>query len=483
MGVLTRWLYFRLFGASALCAVVAVWAQLPGLVGSDGLWPAAESMAWTRENVSFWAQPHLGWLSASDAMLHALCAACVACALLLMAGVATRWALGAFFVCWLTLCRLGGPFLQFQWDILLLEAAALSLPYAPGGLRPRLEAQTDPPYFARFLVFFIGFKVTFCSGLVKLMSGDPAWRDLTALGFHHWTQPLPNLASYLSAQWGDGTNRALCLAMYLVELPLPLLAFGPRPARLVAAGAMATLQVALFAAGNYSYFNLLALALCVPLLDDDALRALAPRRWALPVLAPKEWGTPRRRQVGAVVAAVIAVLGALQFLGRWTAAQPPRPVEWVLDRLESVHALNAYGAFAVMTRTRPEIVVEVSKDGAEWVPWEFKWKPGRVDVPPRQVAPWQPRLDWQMWFAALGKCAQSPWFLSLQRHLLLGTPQVKALLGEDPLRGERPLRIRSLVYQYRFAPLDLEGQWWVRELEGEYCPELVLDAGGNLVRG
>lgn len=482
-GALTRWVYFRLLGATALVASVAFWAQMPGLVGQRGLWPAADTFAWLREHSSFWSAPSLAWLSATDPMLHALCGASVALSVLLIANLAPRAVLLGLYVVWQSLLEAGGPFLKFQWDILLAESFFWSVFYAPSGARPGLAFEQPAQSWQRLLVWFLGFKVAFCSGVVKLASGDPAWRDLTALAYHHWTQPLPNPVSYLASLWGDPIQRLLCALVFLFELVLPLAAFGPLVAKRVAGASLCALQVWVFATGNFAYFNLLSFALAIPLLDDAALRQLAPTSWALPAEPDRAPPTEARwrRNVGWALCGVLILGSTWSFVGRRSDAGFWRSLSPVFEPIDPFNLIGAYGAFAVMTKTRPEIILEGSADGAEWRAYEFPWKPGRTDRMPKQVAPWQPRLDWQMWFAALGPCQQSPWLLSLQRHLLLGTPEVLALMAHDPFPEAPPKRLRSVIYQYRYAELSAKGQWWTRTPQGPFCPEVALSAAGQLV--
>lgn len=465
----TRRLTLRLFGVTAIVAVGSFWAQAAGLIGSNGIWPAAETMAHARAaNVAFFDLPTLCWLSASDAMLHALCAAGVVAGLALLMPWRPWLALPVLWVSWLSLVSVGGPFLSFQWDVLLLETAASLM----------VLAWPNPRRWAWVLLAWLAFKVTFSSGVVKLVSGDPSWRDLTALTFHWWTQPLPATTSYLAAQWPLGLQQVLCLGMFVLELVLPVLAFGPRPGRLVAAGAMATLQVGLFLGGNYSYFNLLCLVLCVPLLDDRALAVLKLAK--PPVETPEPPSPPRWKQIsGWSVTGVVILLGLGQF-GSRVGVPAPAPVAWVLERLDGFNTLNGYGAFAVMTKTRPEIVLEGSTDGVTFEAYELPWKPGAVDRRPSYVAPWQPRLDWQFWFAALGQCPQNPWMLRLELQLLRGSPEVEALFERRP--AARPAVLRTRVFQYRFAPLAEAGVWWNRTEQGDYCPALTLGPDGNLRR-
>ncbi len=496
---LTRWLYLRALGVSTLVAVGSFWAQLDGLIGSHGITPAAQVLANARAGgLGFFDLPTLCWLSSSDAMLHALAAACVVLSLLLIAGVAPRLVLALLWLGWLSLVQVGSPWLSFQWDVLLLEALALSIPFAPAGLRPREPEQPEPSGWSRFLLAFLAFKVTFSSGVVKLASGDPSWRDLTALSYHWWTQPLPTWTSYLAAQWPMAVNKLCCALTFLLELPVAIGALGPKWARRVAAGGMVTLQLTLGLAGNYSYYNLLAAALAVPLLDDEALRLMVPKRWKLPRWEPRPatapgwvlglarlpsaalkrvaawpgW-EPLARRSGWALAAAVAAYSVVFFLS-------PASLGAVGEHLSSFATVNRYGAFAWMTKTRPEIVIEGSDDGQTWKPYAFDYKPGPVEVRPKWVAPWQPRLDWQMWFAAMRPCGNDAWFISFLRTLLQGDRAVLGLMGPDPFPAHPPRLLRTQLYQYRFAPAGEKGMWWTRTLVGPYCRTVELGPGGEL---
>jgi hypothetical protein len=413
--------------------------------------------------------PTLFWLGASDLALHLVLGLAVLASVCVAAGLAPRWALVTLFVTWLSVVEVGAPFLNFQWDLLLLESAVVLAFFAPGGLRPFVKNEfPEPGGAARFAVAVLACKVTLGSGIVKLASGDESWRDLTALTWHWWTQPLPTWVSVIGNAWPRWVQQGLCAVMFVLELPVPLLAFGPRPARLVAAAGLITMQLGLIAAGNYSYYNVLTLVLAVPLLDDDALT-----RRAQPPVAPRRgpvWGW--------ALAGLFAFFSVTSFARRFT-VEPP--LEALRQRLEPFHLVNAYGAFAVMTKSRPEIIVEGSDDGVTWAPFEFRWKPGRVERRPDIVAPWQPRLDWQMWFAALGTCRQNPWFLSFQLALLQGKADVLALLEPGPF-AHAPKYVRSTTWEYRFAPLSAAGVWWTRTETGPYCPPLALGSDGLLRR-
>ncbi len=473
---LARWIYLRALGLVVLVAAGSLWAQLPGLLGSGGVWPAADQMRQLHDapGIGFFDVPTLAWISASDGFLHALCAACIVLGVLLIAGIFPRLVLGLLWICWLSIVHVGGPFLSFQWDVLLIETLFFSIFYAPPGVRPRLADEPEPPVWSRVLLQILAFKVTFSSGVVKLASGDPSWRDLTALSYHYWTQPLPTWTSYVAAQWPMAIHQLSCAIMFLCELPLALCALGPRKLRLASAGALLSLQGALALAGNYSYYNLIAAVLCVPLVDDAALKFLFPKL-KLPELPPKA-GPPRR--AGWALVAFYALMGLLTL---FRGAQPYLgPLDWVGDQLRPFATINGYGAFAVMTKTRGEIILEGSHDGQTWKAWDFKYKPGKLDDRPTWIAPLQPRLDWQMWFAALGNCQSNPWILALQWKLLQGAAPVRGLLATDPFADAPPKLIRSTIWDYRFAPASEKGVWWTRSNPRPYCPPLTLDANGQL---
>lgn len=472
--LLTRWLYLRALGVTALIAIGSFWAQLDGLIGSHGIAPAKLLIEVAgQRGETFFDRPTLCWLSASDAMLNALAAAGVVLSLLLIAGIAPRIVLALLWLCWISLVEVGGPFLSFQWDVLLLEAIAFSIPFAPPSLLPQWGHEPEPSPWSRWILCFIAFKVTFSSGVVKIASGDPSWRDLTALSYHYWTQPLPTWTSYVAHQLPMMAHRLSCLVMFALELPLAACALGPRPARRVAAVAMATLQITLGLAGNYAYFNLLSLTLALPLLDDDALRMFAPKKRPLPswTAAPRierNW----QRNAGWALAGFVAVFSLLEFTN-------PQALGAFGNRVRSFDTINRYGAFAVMTKTRAEIIIEGSADGVSWKPYEFDYKPGDVTVRPKWASPLQPRLDWQMWFAALRPCADR-WFISFQHELLAGNRTVTRLLQTNPFPDAPPKFLRTQQYQYRFAPLEEKNVWWTRTHEGPYCPELTLGPNGQM---
>jgi len=262
----------------------------------------------------------------------------------------------------------------------------------------------------------------------------------------------------------------------VLELVVPWLLLGTRRVRLVACGLLVGLQLLIAATGNYGFFNLLTLLLCLLLCDD----AVWPRAWRVRLDVIPSPARPPRWPVWVVapIAVMIFVLSLTQTIDsfRWRVAWPA-PIPQVAYWLAPFRTVNHYGLFAVMTTSRPEIIVEGSNDGQTWLPYPFLWKPGDVMRRPGFVAPYMPRLDWQMWFAALGKAQNNPWVRRLLERLLQGTPAVVGLFAQNPFPDTPPRYIRAVVYTYHFTDMATRhatGAWWQRELQGLYIPVLSL---------
>jgi len=459
-------LFLRGLGAVYLCAFVSLGVQVVGLVGAQGIEPAAELLALARDRLgaggAVFALPTLLWLSgASDWALQGLCALGSAAGLLLVLGRARLAAAFSAWLAYLSLSCVGDVFLSFQWDALLLESGVVALVAASRA--PRLGV-----WLARALLF----KLMILSGLVKLLSGDPTWRDLTALTYHYWTQPLPSAVSYFAAQLPDAVQELSTLLVFVVELGAPWAIFAPRRVRLASAIVLVSFQLLIAATGNYGFFNLLTLVLCVSLLDDQRLIRLG---WLARAPRSARWVVARRVAAGALLC-TSAVVGLERVAPR---ALFPRPVRAAVALIEPLRSVSSYGLFAVMTRERPEIQIEGSADGTEWRSYEFRWKPGPVDRPPGFAGPHMPRLDWQMWFAALSSCQDEVWFQSFLARLLEGSPSVLRLLAANPFPQGPPRVLRTTLFRYRFASLAewRAGAWWTREALGPYCPPVELREG------
>jgi lipase maturation factor 1 len=472
----TRDLFLRSLGAIYLVAFVSLWLQVDGLIGEHGILPVGHYLDAIRERFgsdAFLGLPTLCWFSSSSWFLHLLCGGGAVVSVLLMLGLAPILSLGLLFVFYLSLTIAGQSFLSFQWDILLLETGFLALFFAPIVWRMRGKDEAPLSGVGLFLLKLLLFKLMLMSGVVKLTSGDDSWWNLTALDYHYWTQPLPTVPGWWAdqhAEWFKKVSVAFCL---IVEIVAPFFIWAPRRFRHVAGLFLIALQIVIAATGNYCFFNLLTIALCLLLFDDMV--------WKVGTARCAVRGPRSARPLPALVVLILTLPVNAMFI--FSAFKPetawPRPIAALGGYLQSFRIVSGYGLFRVMTKSRPEIIIEGSADGTEWLPYEFRWKAGALNRPPGWVAPHQPRLDWQMWFAALGSYRQNPWFVSLLERLLRGTPGVTALLARNPFPQNPPRFVRARLYQYRFTTLAeyrATGNWWKRENAGEYLPAISLES-------
>ncbi len=420
--------------------------QARGLIGARGILPFAEYLRLIHESAggaAYWDVPSLLWLSPGDAALGAVW---LAGALFALAAIFSPWrraALAACVVLWLSLCSVGQDFLAFQWDALLVEAGFLAI-FA--------DASAVRIWLFRWLLF----RLMFFSGVVKLASHDVAWRNLTALHFHYETQPLPTPLAWYAFQlpmWFQQISTALVL---IGELAVPLLFFAPRRIRRTAGWITVALQLLILATGNYTFFNFLAIALAAWLFIDAEPRVRSRKH----------------RAVSIALAALIGTASLMICLEQLSIPLPPGGAA-VVHAVAPFDIVNSYGLFAVMTTTRPEIVVEGSNDGTDWRAYEFRYKPGDPRRAPPVVEPGQPRLDWQMWFAALGSYQQNRWFVNFMLRLLQGEPGVLRLLAYNPFPNAPPKYVRARLYLYHFTHPG-SPDWWTREPRGLYFPPVSL---------
>lgn len=478
---LSRGVFLRLIGCVHLVAFASLAPQLAGLVGSDGLLPAADYLEraydlWGRD--AYVQLPTLLWLLPGDALLAALCWLGIVLSLAAIAGVAPIAVFAALWLLYLSLTVAGQDFLFFQWDLLLLEAGVVAVLYAPAGWRTPLRTPREPFAPARWLVWSLAFKLTFLSGITKLLSGDETWRNLTALRHHYETQPLPTRLGWYAHNAPDWIGALSVGVMFLIEIAVPFVVLVPprfRRVRVAGCALLCLLQALIAATGNYGFFNLLAVALYVSLLDDDAIARLLPwlRTGTRTHPGTAQPATPRPGLRLRIAHAVpIALLAALSALTLVREIRRPAPLpDWsnaLLGAVAPLRSVSGYGLFRVMTTERPEIVVEGSADGAAWTEYPFRWKAGDPARAPGFVQPHMPRLDWQMWFAALDPQRQAHWLFALVDGLLANDAAALGLLEGNPFPDEPPAFIRLALYRYRFTTPDEggDGHWWTRELTG-----------------
>lgn len=479
--LVSRWLFLRAIGLIYFIAFVSFWVQLEGLIGANGITPAADLIEMARERLGverYWTIPTLCWISDGDVFLHFLCGAGTALSVALVADVGPAICLFLLYVFYLSLVSVTPVFLGFQWDSLLLETTILAVFLAPWKLTPGPTRDPSHSWVMVWLIRLLLFRLMFSSGIVKL--SDETWRNLTALTFHYETQPLPHAGGWLFHQLPAWFHMLSVLIMFAIELVVPVFYFFPRPLRLAAAFATLSLQALIMGTGNYTYFNLLTMALCLLLVDDGQWRRVLPDRMFRWLREPALRSPVRTLQRAAVcaVALIVAPLSVYVTAIRVPGFSSGLSVLSEPYRLAaSFHVVNPYGLFAHMTTSRPEIIVEGTEDGVNWKAYGFPWKPGDLKRRPGWVQPHQPRLDWQLWFAALSP--QPPrWFMNFLVRLLEGSPEVLALVDVNPYPDTPPRAVRALRYDYRFTDwktLCEKGEWWRREGPELYVPPIGME--------
>ena len=473
---LSRWLFLRGLGCIYLIAFLSLWVQIHGLIGSNGILPAEQYLAAVRQQIGtegYYLLPTLFWLNPSDACLHFLCAGGVLLSLILISGFLPTATLIGLWMFYLSLVTVGQAFLSFQWDVLLLETGFLAIFFAPLRIRDAFTHVSETSGAFLWLLRWLLFRLMFASGFVKLASDD-VWRNLTALNFHYETQPLPTWIGWYAHQLPEWLHKISVIGMFAVELVIPFLIFAPRRLRTAGCIGLIALQVLILLTGNYCFFNLLTIALCLLLIDDVTWKGLLSKRFVPRFQSAENSPHPYKRICIAAVALLLFVVSGIRFGGQLFRDVPFPDVAW----MRPFRSVNTYGLFADMTESRPEIIVEGSDDGITWETYRFRWKPGELTSAPKWVAPHQPRLDWQMWFAALqGSYRNTPWFPYFIGALLQGKPEVLQLLAENPFPDTPPRYVRATLYDYHFTDIATkraEGTWWYRERKGLYCPAVSL---------
>lgn len=459
----SRWLFLRGIALVYLIAFIILLPQVTGLVGEHGILPAHEYLQTIQSEfggASYRFFPTLAWLNSSDTFLLAMCWAGCVFAVALLLGILPLPAAIGLYLLYVSMDTAGQAFLSFQWDALLLEA----------GFATILVARR-PSDIGRWVLRFLVFRLMLESGLVKILSGDAAWRSLTALNFHYETQPLPTPIAWYAHQLPATFQKISVAGVFIVELAVPFLFFFPRRFRIIGAWITIVFQLLIAATGNYTFFNLLTIVLCITLLDDRHLRRFVPARLG-------RSAELKNGPLAIALGSALILIGLLQLLTMVGVPRTlPEPVASVVEQAEIFRVINRYGLFAVMTTSRPEIVIEGSNDGQDWKAYEFKFKPGDMTRPPRWAAPYQPRLDWQMWFAALSNYQSNPWFSRLMIRILEGSPEVLGLLASNPFPDKPPRFLRAVVYDYRFSDFATRrssGAWWTRRELGDYFPAVSL---------
>jgi hypothetical protein len=476
-----RWLFLRALGLIFFSAFYALAFQIHGLVGERGILPARLYLE--RISTAFgpvarvWFAPTLLWINAADWALTVIVSAGLVTSVLLVLNIWPRLTTALCTILFLSCISGLQDFSSYQSDGMLLEAGFLSAFFAPRGVRPGLGITDPASPLSLFMLRWEWFRIYFESGLVKLLSGDLHWRNFTAMDDYYQNAPLPSWMGWYVQQLPHWYHAGTVLITLAVELVLVWAVFLPRRFRIACFVFVTALQIGIITTANYGFLNYIVLALGVLLLDD---RALARARFPLASPLPRELTTRfriyRRVEAGVLGVAFYTTIAAFAFGGSDSILALPNKL------LQPFRIANAYGLFAVMTPARYEIEFQGSTDGKTWVQYRFRYKPQDPNERPGFFGPYQPRFDWNLWFASLEPWGESPWVVLTEERLLEGSPSVLGLFREDPFFGKQPSMVRSILSQYWFTDLETRrktGAWWRRKELGLFSPGVTRAKDGS----
>jgi len=496
-GQIARWLFLRFLAGIYFSAFYSLVFQIRGLIGPDGILPAGPYLEAVANTMGHWRgvwyAPTVLWCSNGSEALDGLCWVGMIGSLLLLLNLWPRGMLAICFVCFLSFVSAAQDFSSYQSDGMLLEAGFISLFFAPPGIRPGCGLRHPASRASQFLLIWEWFRIYFESGMAKILSGDPQWRNFTAMDEYYQNGPLPTWIGWYVQHLPHWFHAATVYATLAMELGVVWMFLLPRRWRIVCFFIVTPWEIGVILTANYTFLNYLVLGLGVLLLDDRFLQQIVRTRWAntnvvstSDKVAPQKpkWRDKLNRNWNAMRLAVSAVMLTWIFYAT-TALMlasyhlPGFPVV----ALEPFRIANRYGLFAVMTRGRYEIEFQGSDDGQTWKPYTLRYKPLELNQPPRIYAPYQPRFDWNLWFASLGSWREYPIVPNTIIRLLSNDKDVLQLFADNPFPEGPPREIRTVLWQYWFTSMEEKrktGMWWKRQLLGRYAPTLERNPNGEI---
>jgi lipase maturation factor 1 len=524
--LISRWLLLRALGCIYFSAFLSLVFQIRGLIGPEGILPANEYLQAVAHSLGYarglWFAPTLLWLASGPHMLTALCWVGMGASLLLAVNAWPRGMLLICFVCFLSFVSAAQDFSGYQSDGMLLEAGFIALFFAPPGLRPGFGLASRVSRASLFLLQWEWFRIYFESGVAKIIGGDPEWRNFTAMDEYYQNGPLPTWIGWYMQHLPHWFHASTVFATLALELVLVWMLFLPRRWRVVCFFIVTPWQLGVILSANYTFLNYLVLTLGFLLLDDRFLLRLLPQRWKTSIVAsaktgtednptaPDPYGTDKVREMSAESgqaeqSRVQSWKGAFRRLFRilklgligtilswifytttvelfWMFSALPLPTAPV-EALEPFRIANRYGLFGIMTRGRYEIEFQGSDDGKTWVAYPFRYKPQDLHEPPGIYAPYQPRFDWNLWFASLGSWRDYPIVPNTEIRLLSNDSDVLNLFAKNPFPHEPPREVRAVIWQYWFTTMSekrTQGLWWRRQFLGLYAPTIEREPDGTI---
>ncbi len=465
-----RWIFLRTLGAIFFSAFYALYFQIHGLIGPDGILPAAGYLPAARHAVgwrAFWYVPSLFWFGAGDRALSIIVWTGLIASIAVVVNLWPRLSIAIAAFCFLSFVSAAQEFSSYQSDGMLLEAAFLSLFFAPRGVWPRLGISSPPTRASLFLLQWEWFRIYFESGLVKILSGEEQWRNLTAMDKYYENGPLPTWLGWYVQHWPHGFHAFTAAATLVIELFVVWLLFLPKRSRLICFLLTTPLQIGIILTANYAFLNYLVLFLGVLLLSDVERRA------------PSRGDSAKRSPMFVIV--ILIVFFTTSIVMFLLPGVPLLNAPAIV--LQPFRIVNNYGLFAIMTRARYEIEFQGSQDLVHWTAYSFRYKPQDPRNRPGIFAPYQPRFDWNLWFASLGTIEENRWIMNTQVRLLENRAPVLRLFAANPFEGHPPNAVRVLVWQYWFSTPQEKittGVWWDRKLIGRYAPTAVRRSDGSI---
>jgi lipase maturation factor 1 len=499
-----RWIFLRGLGLIYFSAFYSLYFQIKGLIGPNGILPAVDYLQLVTASLHgkrFWFAPSLLWFGAGNHALMALCWGGLIAAALAILNLWPRVSLALCFVFFLSFISVAQDFSSYQSDGMLLEAGFIALFFAPPGLRPALGSSNPPSRASLFLLQWEWFRIYFESGVGKLASGDVSWRTLRAMDDYYQNGPLPTWIGWYVQHLPHWFHASATAYTLLTETLIVWMLFLPRRWRIACACIVTPFEISILLTANYTFLNYLVLLLGILLLDDRTMEWLLPRRVQLFIARGQvnvtvdaasdqtgpsfEWRkimSAAGMLMSAVCLGLIFYSATAQLLFKLAPSVPipEAPVRW----LDPFRIANRYGLFEVMTHERYEIEFQGSNDGKNWIAYPFRYKPQAIDRAPGIYAPYQPRFEWNLWFASLGSWREYRFVVWTEERLLKNDPDVLALFTENPFAEAPPKQVRAVIYQYWFTDLKTKhatGNWWRREVLGDYAPGLEREPDGKIV--
>ncbi|MFB6212270.1 MAG: lipase maturation factor family protein [Candidatus Magasanikbacteria bacterium] len=498
----STWIFQKLIAIIYGIAFLSLLTQITGLIGTNGILPVNKFLHSVQESTSglmtYLKAPTILWLSPTNSLLIILGSLGIIFSLLLFLNIIPLIAALMAWFLYLSITVGGQEFFAYQWDILLLEAGFLTLFIVPKtiNINPKKIKnkffETKKNNFAAiFLFWWLVFRVMFESGLVKIASQDITWRNLSALSYHYFTQPIPNLLSWFFYQLPNWFHKISTFITHITELVVPFLFFAPRKLRFLGGVITIAFQLMIFITGNYTFFNVLTVALALMLFDNEFWSKILKKykfttKYIHKKLHTKSVSSKSQKRFAQVFLLLVLIISFGQIFSLITQSQLPKKLTKIKKPIANFRIINQYGLFANMTTKRPELIIEYSYNGNQWKEYDFRYKPDKLSEIPPQIAPHQPRLDWQMWFSALtayhSTLASKPqydrWFIHFTKKLLQGSKSVEKLIKWK--KKNAPNYIRVKLYQYKFTtPKEKQrtGNWWKRKLVGTYLPPVTIKKG------